>query len=102
MGNEDHHPRVSLFEVLDEWGDMWEQIVGRQWYGDDPILIPATAGRVSWEADKFKTTRPKPLSLAGYYSIFRRRGAMAGYPSLSATDCTVEDGEETFTVETAF
>ena len=25
--------RVSLFEVLDEWGDMWEQIVGRQWYG---------------------------------------------------------------------
>ena len=101
-GNEDHVSRISLLEVLEQWGEVWEQIVGREFYSDDPILIPSSTGRLAWAADEYKTTRPKPLSLAGYYSIFRRRGAMAGYPSLSATDCTVEDGDGTFTIETTF
>ena len=95
--------RISLFEVLEQWGEAWEQIVGREWYGDDPILIPSSTGRLTWEADAHKVTYPKPLSLAAYYRIFRRRGALAGYPWLTATDATAKDGDETdFSIEIPF
>ena len=66
------------------------------------MLIPASAGRLRWESDEHKVTRPKPLSLKAYYAVFRKRGAQAGYPWLCATDATAKDGDGTFTVETAF
>lgn len=101
-GHTECNPRISLFEALEDWGAIWESLVGRDWYPDDPILIPASAGRISWEPDESgRWTRPKPLTTKGYYGIFRKRGSMAGYPSLSATDCTVE-GDGTKTTETAF
>ena len=84
LGNEDYVPRISLFEVMDSWVDIWEGIVGRQRYGDDPILIPASAGRLVWEPDEHKAIRPKPLSLAAYYAIFRKRG---GYGRIPIAQC---------------
>ena len=103
LGNEEYHQRISLFEVLEAWADTWEEIVGRELFGDDPVLVPASTGRLRWEADEHKVTRPKPLSLKAYYAVFRKRGAQAGYPWLSAPDATAEDGDDqTIHIETAF
>ena len=82
-----------MFHSLFDWGEAWCEIVGREYQDDDPILIPASTGRLSWDSDPFdRWTSPRPLSTAGFYRVFRERGARAGYPSLSATDCTVEGG----------
>lgn len=89
--------------MLGTWGEVWEEIVGRELTHGDPILIPTDVGRLRWENTGSKATRPQPLSLAAYYRVFRKRGAMAGYPWLCATDCTATpDDDGTYTVEQSF
>lgn len=102
-GNEDHHQRISLFEVLGEWGAVWEEIVGRKMSGPDPILIPASTGRLTWETSVSpESARPKPLSVTAYYRIFRKRGSLAGYPWLTASDCTAKESDGNVATKTAF
>ena len=85
------NPWTSLEGALDEWSVVWESIAGRDFDLDDPILIPASARHLRWEADRSsRWTRPRPVSLKVFYRVFRERGAIAGHPSLSAPDCMVK------------
>ena len=93
IGAEIENPRISLPRVLDEWKKTWHSIVGREPGEDDPVLIPCHNSQLIWEDHSGdRKMHPRPLSLSGYYELFRRRGRLAGYPSLSAADFVINGG----------